>query len=316
MKQHFLLFSLFLSTILFSQEFTEPDSAAIHKSKVKSVKIYYTGTGTTHLLSQEYQYDPNGNLVFAHSGSAGYYYQFTYNNKSEQISSLQYSNTGELISGFFTDYYSNGKRFHVKHTYSQDSIHPATIYTYDTAGNVLEESHYIKGNLTRTYKNEYDENNKNIHRTDSTPGLETYETRNNKTVRQTYYNTDNSLKENCLLFYSDKGRLMRTACTKGKTTDTYSIAYEDNSSDYKVSKNGNKISKEDYVEWDRKFRWLMERPMSEEFGLPYSDPVPTYEYKHELIRDKKGNITKDIIKGAYEYMNFKPVEFDYAYEYW
>lgn len=314
-KSVLAIFFLFTSLFSFAQEFTAPDSAAILKAKVKSVKIYYTGTGSKHYLTHEYRYDQKGHCIYSREGTTGYYYSYAYNEKSQMISSFQRAMSGALIFGYFKDYYPNGKMFHVKVINERDSIHPEIIYTYDTLGNTIEENHFRNGKLIRNYKNEYDSNNKIIHRTDSSPGKCVFESRNSKTIRQTYLTENNELIESCLIYYDEKGRLSKTVCTTGNKPKTYSVIYE-NETDFHVLIDEKPISKPEYVEWDRKFNWLMPRMKEEDFGLPYADPVPLTDYKHELVRDKKGNITKDIVTGAYPYMDSKPVEFDYEYEYW
>src|SRR4051812_48176100 len=115
MKKIVLLLSLlFTGLFSFAQECTPPDTAVIRKSKVKSVKIYYTGTGSKHVLTHEYHYDLKGNQIFSREGNAGYYYSYSYNEKAEMISAIQRSNSGDVIQGYFYDYYPNGKTFYVK----------------------------------------------------------------------------------------------------------------------------------------------------------------------------------------------------------
>lgn len=316
MKKFYLLAILFLGSLFsFAQEFTPPDSAAIIKNRVKSIKVYYTGTGNKHLITHEYRYDKNGRCIYSRDGSAGYYYSFTYTEKGQIATSYQRALSGAIIQGHKKDYTADGKLFHTQVFTERDTVRPGIIYTYGSTGNVVEESHFNNGKLIRNYKTEYDINNKIIHRIDSTPGKSVYETLNSKTVRQTYYYESEAMTENWLLSYDAGGRLIKTICITTKSTDTYTVIY-DKDLEYKILGNGKPISKEDYIKWDSKFRWLMPRQVEEDFGLPYADPVANYKYNHELKRDKKDNIIKDIITGAYPYMNFKPVEFDYEYEYW
>jgi hypothetical protein len=50
--------------------------------------------------------------------------------------------------------------------------------------------------------------------------------------------------------------------------------------------------------------------------MPISDPIPIEEYKHQLKKDKMGNIISDRVIPGNEWMNEKPVLFSYKYEYW
>jgi YD repeat-containing protein len=317
MKTIFSLF-LFLFSFLasFAQEFTPPDSAAIKKNKVKSVKIYYTGRGTEHLITQEYRYDKNGFRTYSREGTTAYYYAFTYTEKGQLASSIQRKLTGEMIQGQKMDYTVDGKLFHMQTFTERDTIRPSVTYTYDSAGKVVEENHFMNGTLIRNYKNEYDSANRIIHRIDSTPGKSVYETVNSKTIRQTYYNEKNELQENCLIYYSDKGRLAETVCTIGEKKNIYKVIYDNYGDDYHVLMNDKPIGKEAYVKWDSKFRWLMPRPTEEEFPLPYVDPVSQYEYRHQLTWDKKDNIRKDVVNCKYSMANCPEIQFDYEYTYW
>lgn len=310
----FSLFFLFLigSVFTFAQEFTPPDSVAILKNKVKSVKIYYTGTGNKHLITQEYRYDKNGFRIYSREGSATYYYAFTYNEKGQLTSSVQRQLSGTMIQGQKMDYTVDGKLFHMETFTERDTVNPSVIYTYGRTGNVLEESHFINGKLIRNYKTEYDINNKIIHRIDSTPGKSVYETLNSKTIRQTYYYESEAMTENWLISYDAGGRLIKTICISAKSTDTYTVIY-DKDLEYHVLVNGKAIRKEELVKWDSKFRWLMPGKTEENYGLPYSDPVAERKYHHELKRDKKDNIIQDVV--SYK-SSGELVEFDYEYEYW
>jgi len=317
--KNFSLLLIFLLTSFFSfaQEFTPPDSAAIIKNHVKSVKVFYTGTGSKHLITQEYGYDKNGRKIYSHEGSVGYYYSFSYNEKGQVMGTFQRANSGDLLQGQKMDYYPNGKLFHRQIIYEHDTVHPGTICTYDTLENKIEENLYSNGKLTRTWKYRYSLDKKIIYSVDSTPGENAYESVNSKTTRQSYYNENNELIEKCIISYNDKGNLIKTVCTSGNKTNSYTVVYDDNSEiEFHVLKNGKPISKEEYVTWSSKFQWLMPRLQEGDYGLPYSDPIANAKYNHELKRDKKDNITKDIVTGALAYMNFQPIEFDYEYEYW
>lgn len=316
MKKFFLfIFCLKGSAILFAQEFTPPDSAAIVKNHVKSVKIYYTGTGSKNLLTQEYRYDKKGQRVYSRDGSASYYYAFTYTEKRQLATSVQRSMTGAFIKAYNNEYDDNGKLWRMSTFTERDTLHPEANFIYDTAGNVVEETHFINGKLIRSYQTKYDLNHKIIQRIDSTPGKNAYETVNSRTVRQTYYDANGTMEQNWLLSYDSTGRLSRTTCTSGKYAGTYIIVY-DKDLHYTLLKDGKEITHEEYWNWTPKFTWLLPKPKEEEYGLPYSDPVSSYEYVHRTSRDKKNNITLDIVNCKFVMPNCSTVQFDYEYEYW
>lgn len=316
MKNLSLFILLFLTAkFLTAQEFIPPDTSALRKTHVKNVKIYYTGTGTKHYLSHEFRYDKKSRCIYSSEGTNSYYYSFTYNDKSQVMGSYQRSNSGKLIQGYLNDYYPNGKLFHTSLISERDSIHPNLIYTYDTLGNKIGDDYFTNGKLNRSYKSEFDLNKQIIHRIDSTPGKEVFEYSNSKTIRQTYYDANNIILENWLIYYDGNNRLEKTICYHGNEKEIYSIAYKADD-DFAVMKNGKSLDQKENIDWDRKFHYLLPPPPQVDYPHPYSDPVPKMDYKHELVHDKKGNITKDIITGAYPYMNFEKVEFDYEYEYW
>jgi hypothetical protein len=316
MKNFSLLVISFLASVFsFAQEFTPPDSSAILKNQVKSVKIYYTGTGSTHLITQEYHYDKEGRSIYSRVGTSSYYYTFTYTPNGQIASSIQRNADGSVIRGYLNDYTEQGKLYHTGTITERDSVHPELIKTFDENGNEIEESFYMHGTLTRSFKYDYDGDNKIIHYIDSTPGKSAYEYKEGRTVRQTYYNEKNEITESWKIIYSDKERVGMTIRTSGNKTKAFKVEYDIDNQPI-VTVNGKKISKEEFVDWDSKFNYLLSHYAGEEYGLPYSDPLANAKYNHELKLDKKGNIIKDTVTGAFTYMNFKPVEFDYEYEYW
>jgi hypothetical protein len=316
MKNFSLLLIFFLASLFsFAQEFTPPDSTAIVKNHVKSVKIYYTGTGSTHLITQEYHYDKEGRKIYSHVGTSNYYYAFTYTQSGQIASSIQRNMNGSLIRGYLNDYTEQGKLHHTSTITEKDSLNPELVKTFDANGNKIEENYFTHGALIRSFKYNYDLNNTIIHRIDSTPGKTVFEYDNRNTIRQTYYNEKNEITESWLLYYNIDNFLTSTVCTSGKAPGTYTMVYADESMIY-VLKNEKAISKEEYVKWDSKFNYLLPRTMEADFGLPYPDPLANAKYNHTLKLDKKGNIIKDTVTGAFTYMNFKPVEFEYEYEYW
>jgi hypothetical protein len=324
MKQFSLFIFLFFNSFFsFAQEFTPPDSAAIIKNQVKSIKIYYTGGGGEHLITQEYRYDKAGQCIFSREGKAPYYYAYAYYDNGRLRHTIKRSNLGKMLSGSLYAYYPDGVVEEILVFNGSDTLHPSVIYHNDRSGNKICEDHYTGETLTRSYKYKYDANNKLVHRIDSTPGKSVYETQNSKVIRQTYYNANNVVVENCLIYYSDKERLSQTVCTVGEKNNIYTVVYDNYGDGYQVLMNGKPVDKEEYVKWDSKFRWLMPRQAEEEDDdaeeenlLPYLDMKNSYEYKHTLTRDKKNNIKKDTISCKHRATKCPTVHFDYEYESW
>ncbi len=310
------LLLLFIFTSLFStaQEFTPPDSAAIIKNKVKSVKIFYTGKGKEHLIKQEYRYDKMGRCIYSRVGTVPYYYTYSYTEKGQPANYEQRTLTGGLIKSFQNVYAADGKLLHMKILTERDSINPSTIYTYDADGRTIEENYFEKGVLTRSYKTGYD-SAQVIHRIDSTPGKSVYEKRDSKTIRQTYYNEKNEVQENWLLNYDIDNNLIATECTIGKNKGTYTMVYTDRSL-FAVLKNGQPIIKDEFISWNAKFHYLLPRPIEGDVPLPFIDPASQYEFVHQLKRDRKNNITRDFVSCKYSMENCPDIHFDYEYKYW
>lgn len=310
-----LLLFIFCSLFSFAQEFTLPDSTAILENKVKSVKIYYTGTGNKHLFTQEYQYNNAGQKIYSRSATASYYLSYSYLDNGKIASSIQRNNDGSIIRGYLYEYRETGERYHTSIITGKDSIHPELIFTYDKLGNAIEENYFSRDKLTRSFKNDFDANKKVIHYIDSTPGKGVFEFINGKTIRQTYYNEKNEIIENWTITYDENGIIKSTTNTTGNKAQTYLVKFD---LDFQpvVTRDGNKISKEEFVKWDSKFNYLYPRQPGEEFGLPYSDPNAHPVYVHTLKRDKAGNITEDGITRGESWIKEEPVKYEYEYEYW
>ncbi|CAN5337442.1 hypothetical protein BH09BAC5_BH09BAC5_22250 [soil metagenome] len=316
MKNKLLIVFLFLnSTFLIAQEFTKPDSLAILKSQVKSVRIYYDGNKNQHTLSHEFQYDSKGRNIYLKEGTTKYYYSFAYNEKSQQVASFQRTENGIMIAGYLFDYYPGGQKLQMKRLNKNDTINPEVIFTYDTIGNIIEENYFFISKLTRSYHNKYDSLNNLIHRIDSTPQKYVYESFENKTIRQTYYNDRNEVTENCFIRYNANGNISNTTCIYGADTLDYFVIYGIQGA-YHIERNGKPIEKPDYVYWDGRFKWLIPRLQADENPLPYSDPNSNPEYLHTIKRDKKGNITEDKITRQEKWNHDEPVYYTYEYTYW
>ncbi len=295
---------------LAAQEFTPPDTAAIRKNQVQSVKIYYTGTGVEHHLTKEYRYDRQGHRVFEREGNAGYYYAHTYNKKGFLVSSTQRSMNGDFIQRWNYDTYEDGKPFHVVFFASGDSINPSRKYTQNRDGRVLEEAYYHNGKMTLHRTMEWNGSDC-IHLVDSVPGSNVKETRSGKCIRQSVYSPDNQLVETWTFGYEEQVLTSSSHIRPGKKTDVYAFEYDARHNLARMTLNGKTASEKERDEWLNTWKFLLPRTYEDEsaYDLPTADPI----YAHELKRDKNGNIIEDKVARAESWSNEKPVVFTYEY---
>lgn len=305
----------FIPFFSFAQEFTQPDSAAVMHAHVKSVKVYYTGTGSEHYLTREMRYDKNGYKIFEREGNAGYYYASSYNEKGWLISSIQRKNDGSLIRGYLNDYYENGKVCHTKVISEKDSVRPEIVYTYDIRGNKTGENYFTGSKLTFSKTIYYDSAGRVSGYKDSIPGNHTGIHDKQHLLMENLYDSAGRWRETWKFEYDQQGKIAKVTQKKLMQMDNI-FTFENGGLD-KMKMNHIPASQKKKEEFKSKWGILFPPNVrEEEYGLPYSDPVPEYEYKHDLTRDKKGNIIKDTLSPAYEYMKKETIVFDYEYEYW
>ncbi len=325
MKRLLLLFYVFLgSSFLFAQEFTPPDSVAIRKSKVKTVKIFYTGTGTVNSLTHEYHYNRKGQCIFSSEGStATYYYSFRYDSLGRCNRWDQRQMNGNLISGNESDFYSDGKLFHMKYYSDKDTVFPNRICTYDTLGNTIDEKHFNGKQFIQTISRVYDANRSTIRICDSTNSLVTIISKG-KLIYNASYDSIHHAIEIWNFVYDKDWKLVSSTCrTKDKTILT-ELTYANDGKikeliTYSLKINGKPATFDQEMEWKKRWDYLTPKFKicgTDDLKLPISDPIPIEEYKHQLKKDKMGNIISDRVISGNEWMNEKPVLFSYKYEYW
>jgi hypothetical protein len=315
MKKNFFPFILF-SISGFAQEFTPPDSAAIIKAHVKSVKIYFDGNGSKHFFMHEFRYNEKGQCVYENSGSS-YYYAKEYDEKGMCVRQVQRGMDGNFISGWETDYYPSKKQFHVKAFYNGDTIHPASIMTYNEKGDPLSQIYFYKGEMKTARYFTYNSQGICTSIKDSVP-FDRVTIHDPKNLRQVkLYDSLGHYKEKWKFEYDSTGKLVSSEIQPGtKMYNIYTFTYDANGKVSRIEYNHHPISDSKKNDWEKQWGYLLPKDETEDFQLPYSDPVAIPNYAHTLKRDKQGNILTDEVASTYTYSWSVPVLFTYEYTYW
>jgi hypothetical protein len=306
---------LLVSFTLFGQEFTEPDSLAIIKNRVQSVKIYYTGTGSTRFFTKEYRYDKMGHKVFEQEGNAGYYYQHIYNDRNQVKRSVQRLNNGTFVQGWDITYHSNNVMKELKYYNEKDTVFPQNITGFDSAGNKASEILYVDRKPTHFYTYRFNSKNECVYIYDSIPGNGASERVNSNLTRISYYDDKHEYGTTWLFSYDSLRRLSKAVLrVPKKKEDVYTIVYGEMNA-YEIRLNGSALAPKERTEFENQFGYLLPR-YDEEFGLPISDPVDKTPAKHTLKKDNRGNIIEDTIHPPGPWGNQDIVYFTYEYTFY
>lgn len=320
MKKTLLLFcvEILLGAIAHAQEFTPPDTAAIRENKVKEIRVFYSKGSVHHYLTKTFRYDQQGRLVYEREGTAGYHYEYSYAaNEKHYSRAVQRSENGTFIQAWENEYYTDGSVRHTKSFYSaNDSLFPTAEYSYDQNGNRIAEWYYNNRKLTRFSQAAFNEKKECTWAKDSIPGLEVSERKTGKLVRVTYYDDKHAAGETWIFNWDEQQRLSQNIRRiPGKNETVFTISYN-NSGEPELKKNGRIALPGEKQEWMNSWQGLLPKTQSEEYGLPYSDPVAEERFSHSISRDRRGNITEDRLTNMRPGLNEEPVIFTYEYDFY
>jgi hypothetical protein len=313
---YFLLSTFLIAFPVTGQQFTEPDSAAIVKNHVKSVRIFYTGTGIKNYFTREYRYDKKGRQIYDQDGSANYHYEYSYNDKDQIVRAVQRGNDGKFIQGWENIYYPNGRRKEFVYYTETDTVFPINRVGYDTAGNKVSDTFYRKHEISRVRLFTFDSEHHCVSVYDSIPGTSVSVLVESRLSRISYYDDKHVPGTTWLFTHDSLGRLSKAILkTPGKKKDeSYTIKYEANGS-YSILLNGKPAGTEEKTAFENQFGYLLPRT-GEDYELPYADPIAESHDTHTLTRDKKGNIIEDKIESGDSWRKTEPVLFTYEYTYY
>jgi hypothetical protein len=311
-QRSLLLFLLFSGTLV-AQEFTEPDSAAIVRNHVKQVTISWTNDKGDSYPTRTYRYNRSGQMIYSAEGSPSYYYSYRYDSAGRMCWSDQRKMDGTLIAGYGFVRYPNGKFRFVSYFNEYDTVHATKIDEYDESDNIVEARYFKSGILAQLVRRRY-ENKIPVWSYDSS-ATDIVIRNGNRIERWTMIDTVQHKRYDWSYFYNDKDMLTRTVKHSKDVSDTTDIHYAANGL-YTITVNGKPATPAEDKAWRDKCDYLIPKKLWQEDRMPYSDPVPEEKWNHQLIRDRKGNITKDIITTGYEWMRKETSVYTYKYEFW
>jgi hypothetical protein len=286
---YLLLFSLLTTGTLIAQNITMPDSAAVVRNKVKSVKVYFAPEKGERSVNLYLVYDQQGRLIREGQNENTYYYAYGYDDKGRRVTYTQRSAKGDFTQKYTTEYLNKDSIRKVSLYQAYDTTQPTHVYFYDNADNKLREEAYSSGKLVHLYMMKYDAGGSLIYSYDSTANSVSIR-ENQKLLKVRTYSPKSELLHNYTYKYGQQGVIEIVDSISPKQVTRHVVLYSVYGHVVGAERNGKKLSDQEFQSFQGDFMYVLPRTdLEEDYGLP----VPELINEHKLTHDKKGNIIRD-----------------------
>jgi hypothetical protein len=274
----------------YAQNITMPDSAAVIRNKVKSVKVYFNPKTGDRIENLYLVYDKQGRLIREGQNENSYYYAYGYDDKNRRISYTQRSAKGEFTQKSTIEFLERDSMKKVSLYQAYDTTRPTHIYFYDKSENKVREEAYANGILTHLQIIGYDNSGEVVYSYDSTANSIAIR-KDLRLIKIRSYSPKNELLHDYTYKYGQHGVTDIIDSVSPKQVTRYVVLYSVYGQVTSAERNGKELTDVEFRNFQSDFMYVLPRTNESdgEYGLPPGELLNT----HKLTYDKKGNITRD-----------------------
>jgi YD repeat-containing protein len=297
-----------------AQDFTLPDSLAVAKNKIRRARIYSTTPQGVRTQSKELTYDQWGRIVKETAPAGGYYYEYTYDHLGRKKSSTYRAQDGSLAQRSTHEYDDVNYTRTTRNFFSSDTVNPEIVYVYNSKNERIQEKQYRGTELRFTRTIAYGDSGVIISAYDSSSvaRVATWRDEHNNITRRRTYDPQGGFLHEYRYTYDYFGRTWKMTDSTGVNGKiTYEAVYSKEGGPREgIMRNGVMMSDAEEKQLIYEHLQFVPQVLSGEPELVL--PLPESVTTHEIIRDKRNNIVKDIV--TVKEGNFSQT-YEYIYEY-